>query len=129
MNNKRRRYRKKDNQFIVAVRLDLETEGFTYFKWGSQQRCKRGDWVADNNGDVYTIDHKVFLKTYRQIAPGHYVKINPVWAEVADSAGWMPTKEGRSRYEAGDYLVFNDEEGTDGYCMSKARFEAMYEPD
>ena len=41
----------------------------------------------------------------------------------------MTTKEGQSRYGSGDYLVFNNEGGTDGYCMSAAKFEAMYERD
>jgi hypothetical protein len=29
----RRRYRKKAGELVVAVRLDLDTKGFTYTKW------------------------------------------------------------------------------------------------
>ena len=126
---KRRRYRKRPEQFVVAVRLALDTDGFGYRKWGADQRCKRGDWLVDNAGDVYTVDAEVFARTYREVGPGRYVKVTPVWAEIASEAGAVATKEGQSRYEAGDYLVSNDEGGTDAYCISAAKFEAMYEQD
>ena len=125
----RRRYRKRPDQFVVAVRLALDTEGFGYRKWGAEQRCKRGDWLVDNDGDVYTVDADVFARTYREVGQGRYVKATPVWAEVAAEAGAVTTKEGQSRYDAGDYLVSNNEDGTDAYCVSAAKFEAMYERD
>lgn len=124
----RRRYRKKADQFVVAVRLDLDSAGFTYRKWGSEQRCKPGDWLVDNNGDIYTVDGAVFARTYRSVGPGTYVKTTPIWAEKADQPGSVATKEGRSFYNAGDYLVSNNEDGTDAYCISAAKFESMYEP-
>ena len=114
---------------MTAVRLDLDIPGFTFRKWGAEQRCKRGDWIVDNDGDVYTVDAGVFARTYRQLSPGVYVKTTPVWAEVADSSGAIPTKEGESHYEKGDHLVFNEEKGGDGYCMTAEKFRAMYEPD
>jgi hypothetical protein len=123
----RLKYQKKTDQFVVAVKLDLQIEGFTYRKWGAEQRCKSGDWLVDNNGDVYTIDSEVFNRTYRNIGPGTYVKTTPIWAERATQAGSIETKEGRSHYEAGDYLVSNNEDGTDAYCISAGKFEAMYE--
>ena len=125
----RQRYRKKADQFVIAVRLDLDTEGFTYSKWGAEQRCKRGDWLVDNEGDVYTVDSDVFTRTYRKVDRGKYVKTTAVWAEVAEKSGSVTTKEGESHYQAGDYLVYNNEDGTDAYCMSAAKFEAMYELD
>ena len=125
----RRRYRKKADQFVVAVQLDLGTDGFIYRKWGAEQRCQQGDWVVDNNGDHYTVDGEVFARTYRKISPGIYVKTTPIWAEVAAEPGQVDTKEGVSRYQAGDYLVSNNEDGTDAYCISAAKFESMYELD
>ena len=125
----RRRFRRKADRGVVAVQLDLDTDGFTYRKWGAEQRCKRGDWLVDNEGDFYSVDGEVFAKTYRKVRPGLYVKTTPVWAEVATSPGSVATKEGQSHYTAGDYLVSNNEDGTDGYCMSAAKFESMYEPD
>jgi hypothetical protein len=125
----RRRYRKKADQFVVAVQLDLDTDGFIYRKWGAEQRCQQGDWVVDNNGDHYTVDGEVFARTYRKISPGIYVKTTPIWAEVAAEPGQVDTKEGVSRYQAGDYLVSNNEDGTDAYCISAAKFESMYELD
>jgi len=125
----RQRYRKKADQFVVAVCLDLDTEGFFYRKWGAEQRCKRGDWLVDNGGDVYSVDGDVFARTYRRVSPGRYVKITAVWAAVASQSGSVVTKEGRSHYQAGDYLVSNNEDGTDAYCISAAKFESMYELD
>ena len=125
----RRRYRRKADQYVVAVQLALDTEGFTYRKWGGEQRCKRGDWLVDNDGDIYTVDGEVFARTYRQARPGAYVKTTRVWAEIASEDGSVATKEGRSHYRRGDYLVSNNEDGTDAYCVSAAKFESMYELD
>ena len=108
--------------------VDLESEDFTYQKWGGTQRCKPGDWLVNNAGDTYTIDAEVFAKTYRELSPGVYEKVGDVWAEQALAAGVIPTKEGSTEYAAGDYLVFNDPEGRDGYAMSGETFDSLYEP-
>ena len=125
----RRRYRKKAHRFVVAVQLGLDTEGFTYQKWGAEQRCKPGDWLIDNEGDIYSVDNEVFTKTYRRVSPGIYAKTTPVWAEVSTKSGSVVTREGESNFKAGDYLVYNNEDGTDAYCMKSEKFESMYEPD
>lgn len=127
--NTRRRYRKKPNQAVVAVQLNLETDGFVYRKWGAEQRCKRGDWLVDNAGDVYTVDAGVFAGTYRKVGSGTYVKTTPIWAEMATEPGRVATLEGESHYHAGDYVVSNNKDGTDAYCISRTKFEAMYELD
>ena len=124
----RRPYLKRDSQLVVAVQLDLETTGFTYKKWGDTQTCKRGDWIVNNDGDTYTVDGESFVRTFRSNGPGTYVKSATVWAEVASVAGSVPTKEGVTHYEAGDYIVSNEEDGSDWYAISKAEFERMYEP-
>jgi hypothetical protein len=66
----RRQYRRRPDQFVVAVQLDVDTSGFTYDKWGGEQRCKRGDWLVDNDGDVYTVDQDTFCRTYREVERG-----------------------------------------------------------
>ncbi len=124
----RRPYRKKKASRVVAVQLDLETPGFTYEKWGSTQTCKPGDWLVDNDGDVYTVDAETFSRTYRAVSPGVYEKVTPVWAEMAQEAGRIATKEGVTHYQAGDYLVYNEPDGTDGYAVEAETFEKMYEP-
>lgn len=124
----RRKYSKKSGLYITAVQLNLETDGFSYQKWGSEQRCKRGDWVVNNGGDTYTIAADAFAKTYKLISPGVYEKDAVVWAEVAELSGKVLTKEGETAYEAGDYLVANNEDGSDAYAISKETFEEMYEP-
>lgn len=125
----RQRYRKRLDQFVVAVQLNLVTPGFTYHKWGAEQRCKAGDWLVDNAGDTYTVDADVFARTYRAVGEGRYVKSTPVWAKVAQDAGSVRTKEGKSHYRPGDYLVSNNEDGSDAYCVNRGKFEAMYEID
>lgn len=125
----RRRYRKKPDQFVTAVQLNLEMSGFAYRKWGSEQHCKKGDWLVDNDGETYTVDREVFDRTYEKLSPGVYFKPAPIWAEVAEEAGAVETKEGLSHFGVGDYLVSNDESGTDAYCMEREKFEAMYELD
>jgi hypothetical protein len=125
----RHRYRKKPNQCVVAVQLNLDTDGFIYRKWGDEQRCKAGDWIVNNSGDIYTIDEEVFATTYRPVGTGTYVKTTPIWAERTSEAGSVVTKEGRTHYEKGDYLVSNNGDGTDAYAMGAEKFESMYEPD
>ena len=119
-------YRKKASEYVVAVRLDFETDGLVYRKWGGAQRAKAGDWLVDNNGDVYTVDAEVFARTYERVLAGVYIKITPVWAEVATHAGSVKTKEGQSHYQAGDYIVSNNQNGDDAYCTAKEKFESMY---
>jgi len=123
----RRRYRKRPSAFVTAVQLDLDTEGFVYNKWGGKQVCKRGDWLVDSNGDKYTVSGDTFPRTYRFLSPGVYVKSSPVWAERVESPGRVKTKEGETSYQAGDYLVHNNEDQTDSYAVSAVNFESMYE--
>ena len=59
---------------VVAVRLALDTEGLVYRKWGGEQRAKPGDWIVDNEGDMYSVDADVFARTYKQTGTGTYVK-------------------------------------------------------
>ncbi len=124
----RRKYMKRAGALVVAIQLNLETGGFTYRKWGGEQRCKPGDWIVNNGGDVYTVDRDTFARTYRPESADLYRKVAPVWAEKADHDGAIKTKEGLTHYKAGDYLVFNDEGRQDGYAVTAPTFEAMYEP-
>ncbi len=122
-----RKYRKRPGNEVIAVRLDLETDGFSYTKWGGEQRCKAGDWIVHNDGDTYTVDAETFANTYKESGPGLYLKTTPVWAMQAESAGSIRTKEGSTDYQADDYIVYNDPEGKDRYAVSKAKFEKLYE--
>ena len=122
------KYHRRSHTTVIAVQLALETDGFTYRKWGATQACKPGDWIVDNGRDVYTVDRDTFDKTYERVGRGEFRK-KTVWARVAISAGSIRTKEGETHYEAGDYLVFNDPEGQDGYAIGRAEFERLYESD
>ncbi len=125
--NRRKRYKKKSEATVIAVRLDLDTEGFTYRKWGSIQSCKAGDWLVNNQGETYTIDADSFAATYREVRPGVFSKQGEVLVEIAEHDGVIHTKEGETHYKRGDYLVFNQGQLDDGYAVSKEVFEAQYE--
>ena len=120
-------YRRKQRTAVSAVQLDLATEGFAYQKWGGTQWCKRGDWIVNNESDVYTVDADSFTLTYRKVAPGRYEKVGDVWAEVASTSGVIPSKEGATSYAAGDYLVYNNLDRTDGYALCPETFHKLYE--
>ena len=129
----RRRYVPRPDRPVAAVRLAFDEDGFAlgYRKWGADQRAKAGDWLVDNHGDVYTVDAAVFARTYRAVkdmGPGAYVKTTPVWAERAEKPGVVPTKEGSTRYDAGDYLVSNSDDDSDRYAISAEKFETLYMP-
>jgi hypothetical protein len=128
MGKTRERHVRRPDRPVAAVRLALDTDGLVYRKWGGEQRAKAGDWLVDNDGDVYTVDADVFARTYRKTGPGAYVKTTPVWAERAESAGSVTTKEGVTHHDAGDYLVSNTADGTDEYAMKAATFESLYMP-
>src|SRR3954464_15167796 len=100
----------------AAVRLARDPGGLVYRKWGHEQRAKPGDWIVDNDGDVYTVDAEVFARTYRPAGPGAFVKTTPVWAERMQAPGRVNTKEGATNYKAGDYLVSNDSNGSHQYA-------------
>jgi hypothetical protein len=121
-------YRRRQKTTVIAIPLDLDTDGLTYRKWGATQRAKRGDWLVNNGEDVYTIDADTFARTYRESSRGMYEKTTDVWARKTNEAGTIVTKEGSTDYEAGDYLVFNDPEERDGYAMKAEKFDSLYEP-
>jgi hypothetical protein len=120
------KYQKKATHYVIAVKLDLARLGFSFFKWGATQRAKPGDWLVDNDGDIYTVDGRSFARTYRRLGPGRYLKTSPVWACVADAPGRVSTKEGTTRYVKGDYLVSNLRSGADRYAVRRRKFLAMY---
>lgn len=123
------KYRKKNTDTVVAIQIKLKISdgGINYEKWGGTQWAKQDDWIVNNNGEVYTIDQESFAKTYERVSKGLYVKTATVWAEQADSDGQIKTKEGLSDYKAGDMLVYNGPDRTDGYCMGMDKFRSMYE--
>lgn len=126
--SERKRYRRKSGAEITAVRLDLETEGFRYYKWGAWQQCRAGDWIVCNQGDTYTVSADTFAATYEEVSPGRYRKTGEVWAEVAETDGNVTTREGVTHYRAGDYVIYNIHDDTDRYAISRERFQELYEP-
>ena len=120
-------YRKKEKQVVNAVQLDLDTEGFTFTKWGNTQRCQQGDWLVKSQDDCYTVARSTFAATYKEVSPGRYLKHGLVKAEKVQSAGKVSTREGKTNYVAGDYLIENAADPTDTYVMSAEKFNQLYE--
>lgn len=125
----RRRYRRRAGTRVAAVQLDLETPGFSYRKWGANQRCKAGDWLVKNGEETYTVDRQAFARTYCQVGLGVYEKVAPVWAEPAVTPGAIETLEGPTHYDRGDYLVYENADGRQGWAIDATRFKELYEPD
>ena len=113
---------------IVAVQLNLDIEGLHYQKWGDQQFAKKGDWLVNNNGSVYSIDNTAFTHSYQLVSPGQYQKISNIYAKPADKDGSIATLEGKTHYLKGDYLVYEKPGQVEGaYAVSAERFEDMYD--
>jgi len=125
----RTRFRRKSDQAVTAVQLALDFDGFSYRKWGDMQTARAGDWLVDNGSEVYTVAADSFARTYRQVSPGRWLKTGPVWAKQARRSGNVATKEGRTHYKAGDWLVSNAEDGSDAYAISAEKFAQLYELD
>jgi len=125
----RRRYVRRRDRPVVAVRLAFKTARLVYSKWGGTQRARSGDWIVDNDGDVYTVSATEFARTYRRTGRGTFVKITPVWAERAQRAGRVTTNEGGTSYAAGDYLVSNTWRGKHAYAIRPRMFKRLYELD
>jgi hypothetical protein len=123
-----RTYRQREGKQVHAIRLNLDLDAFSFRKWGGLQKAKHGDWLIERDGDTYTVDADVFARTYQQVGPATYVKQASVWAKPAESDGVIQTREGETHYRKGDYLVWNDREGLDGYAISKEKFENLYAP-
>ncbi|MCP4366959.1 MAG: hypothetical protein GY797_22380, partial [Deltaproteobacteria bacterium] len=87
-------YLKKSGNHVTAVRMDLIFDEFTYEKWDASQHGKPGDWLVNNNNDVYTVDNDYFRKNYKYVSPGVYEKIGAIWVEVAQEDGSIQTVEG-----------------------------------
>ncbi len=120
-------YQKKPQHLITAVQLDLDTDGFTFIKWGDEQRCRAGDWLVNSDDDCYTVADESFRKTYRQVSPGRYYKHAIIWARQATSSGCIDTSEGQTHYKAGDYIVANADDGSDNYAIDHDTFHTLYE--
>ena len=125
----RGRFRPRQRRLVAAVQLRLDTDGLHYRKWGGAQLAHQGDWLVDNDGEVYTVEAESFARTYERVSLGVYTKTAPVWAERATEDGSVATKEGRSAYRAGDWIVSNNEDGSDAYAIKAAAFDERYEAD
>lgn len=125
----KQRYRQRPGKTVHAIQMTLGIESLTFRRWGDLQCAKDGDWLVERDGQVHTVDAEVFARTYRKVGPALYEKQSVVWAEPAQEDGWIQTQEGKTHYHAGDYIVWNNDNLTDGYAIDKDKFEALYQRD
>lgn len=122
-----KQYKRKPGAEVLAIQIPGH---MLYKMWGDVQHGKPGDWLLQNQEEVYTVDAESFARIYRAgSGPGFYVKAAPVWATIAEVDGKVHTKEGYSDYKTGDMLVWNNPDSSDGYCMSQEKFFSLYELD
>ena len=69
------KFQKKPEQSVVAIQIQLDFEGFVYQKWGDSQTCKVGDWLVNNQGDIYTVDADVFASTYTPLEKAYFINL------------------------------------------------------
>ena len=126
---KMKQYRKRPGATITAVQINLDIrEGrMLYYKWAGWQSAKEGDWLVNNDGDCYTIDDESFQATYIRVSDGVYAKAGRIWAQMAEEPGRIKTKEGFTGYDAGDWVVANNEDGSDSYAIGPTYFHQNYE--
>jgi len=120
-------YKRKTAGTIVAIQLKFEELHFTFKKWQASQKCKSGDWLVENQGDVYTVDEEEFARTYEKVSKGIYKKTSIIWANQAQSIGHIKTIEGKTHYKNGDFLIANEKNGEYLYAISNKKFHQLYE--
>jgi hypothetical protein len=75
------------------------------------------------------LDADSFARTYRATGPNTRVKTTLIWAEGMSADGSVATREGRTHYVAGDFLVSNAPDGEDPYAISREKLDSLYKFD
>lgn len=124
-------YKRRKVEPVTAIQLNFETDKdtktlFNYNKWGDKQSCKPGDWLVKSGDEVYTIDKDSFANTYKKEDGDRYYKAVGVYAVKAQEDGVISTKEGKTHYKRGDFIVYNDKGLTDGYAIDGEKFNSLY---
>lgn len=118
-------YRKKATHTVFAIQASIKGNIY-YEKWDHNQKATEGDYLVDNEGDVYTVEKVTFESTYTEVGDHRYAKTALVKAEQATESGKIRTLEGLSSHNAGDYIVHNPRQG-DVYVVPQNEFESVYE--
>lgn len=121
-----RRYKRKGNEVVIAIQLDLDTEGFSYQKQGAERRCNAQDWLLSDRSGTYAVDDSTFARAFEEIGVGQYTMVGIVRAKVSDSAGHIRVGQRKVPHEPGDYLVWDESTQSIGYAVPKDWFEASY---
>jgi len=111
----------REGQEVTAIHLNLNLDAFIHQKWGRIQGAKHGNWRVERDGQVHIVAEKSFEQTYKKIGPATYTKNGSTWAAPAAEAGIIVTQEGETHFRHGDYIVWNDAAGSDGYAVTEAQ--------
>lgn len=109
---------------VMAQRLDSEHHWET--DTGNQATAKRGDWLLNSGQDEWTVNHEVFIATYKELEPGKYQKTARVFARELDREITTETEEGIASGKPGE-MILAGPLGT-VWIQSKQQFTSRYEP-
>jgi hypothetical protein len=117
------RYRSRG--IVTATRLTAGRDWST--TRGSALRAEAGDWeLSTPDGDRWTVGADLFARDYARLPDGRYAKQAIVEAVRLTARTSVPTREGASVAETGDWLV----RGSDGelWTVPAETFTDRYEP-
>ena len=119
----------------IQLTFDESEKSISYVKWGGEQTAKFGDWLVHNptGGDTYTVDNESFYNTYMAVADtfGLYQKKGAWCKRVPFNAApfTIPTKEGGTQVNPGDWLMANNVDLSDKYAMRHEKWLKLYGDD
>lgn len=109
---------------VHATRLDAPRTWRT--PRGSSLAATAGDWVVTDGAQEWTVAAGVFERSYRELPDGTFSKIATVCAVRLRHRVDVPTLEGSSTAQTGDWLL----RGVDGelWPVSDQYFRTHYAP-
>jgi hypothetical protein len=84
--------------------------------------------LCTTQGDVYIANVDGFERAYGMVSRDMFETHSSVWAEQAETAGAIETKEGSTHYCSDDYPIFNVPGRQNGYAIAAETFHSQYEP-
>lgn len=113
-------------KYIEVTGIQLRMP-ITYELWGDTQKAKAGDWLVEKGTDTYTIEEQEFSGSYSPVSGtiARYYKSEHIEAVEARVGGWVDTLEGRSCFEAGDFIACSPTGKT--WCLKAKKLFDYYE--
>ena len=121
--------RRRPDQYVIAVQLDLDTAGFTFRKWGAEQRVQARRLARrQRRRRLHRRRGQSSRAPTASCAAAPTSRRRRCGPRRARRPAASPRRRA-ARTTGRRLLVSNDEDGSDAYAVDAAKFEAMYEPD